>query len=157
MSSLNLLRSFRSQAFPELAQRGTLHKMGLFRRNATENHPHHILVEPLNHLLIRQVGPMWKSHEADHQPGRFGRTASAGTGVVRRQDRVDPFPVDLSGKHQQGVCSGSRCCCTTQEKRLGCGVGSCIIDRPLEEIVKIGTLSGGYYDIILKFNKYLRC
>ena len=80
---LNLLRSFRTQSFPELAQRGTLYKMGLFRKNASENHPHHVLVEPLHNLLIRPVEPVRKSHEADQQPGRFGRTAGTGAGIVR--------------------------------------------------------------------------
>ena len=72
---LNLLRSFRTQSFPELAQRGTLYKMGLFRKNASENHPHHVLVEPLHNLLIRQVEPVFQDHEADHQPGWLGGTA----------------------------------------------------------------------------------
>ncbi|KGA93989.1 hypothetical protein LptCag_0615 [Leptospirillum ferriphilum] len=72
---LDLLRSFRTQSFPELAQRGTLYKMGLFRKNASENHPHHVLVEPLHNLLIRQVEPVFQDHEADHQPGWLGGTA----------------------------------------------------------------------------------
>ena len=42
------------------------------------------------------------SHEADHHPGWFGRTASAGTSLERQQERVDPFSVDLSRKHQEG-------------------------------------------------------
>ncbi|BAM06285.1 hypothetical protein LFE_0569 [Leptospirillum ferrooxidans C2-3] len=68
---LDLLRSVRPQSFPELAQRGTLHKMGLFRRNATENHPHHVLVEPLNNLLIRLVEAVFQDHEADQSCASF--------------------------------------------------------------------------------------
>ena len=49
----------------------------------------------------------------------------------------------------------ARRCCTTQAKRLGCGVHSCPIGPPPEGFVKIGSFSGGYYNIIFLFNKYL--
>lgn len=66
---LNRLRSYYPQTFLELVQRGTLHKMGLFRRNHGECHPGHVLMNPGHHFLVRQVIPMLQDHEPNLQPG----------------------------------------------------------------------------------------
>jgi hypothetical protein len=123
-------------------------------RHPAKGHPHHVLVKSLHNLRIRQVEPVFQDHEPHHHPGRLGRTAGAGAGVVRSQGRVDPGPVDLSGQHHQGVLRVEVLLHHPGKKaRLRSPV---LFHRsPSGKSVKIGVFSGEYYNIIFIFYKYL--